>query len=221
MKAVIFDFNGTLFDDTNFHLEAWQRFLRKKFNLDLTLEEVREKFIGPNNSVIFRNYFGENYFTEEELLRLAREKEAEYRAIVQRDTANMQLMEGAPELFDLLVERKIPFALATASHIDNVMFYLEDLGLKKWFTMDRIVYDEGILPSKPDPAFYLEAMKRISMNPEDCIIVEDSPSGIQAAINAKAGQVVVIDRTAPREWLEARKEIHAIVHDFCGFEKFL
>ena len=221
MKAVIFDFNGTLFDDTNFHLEAWQNFMHKKFGIDLTREEVREKFIGPNNSVIFRNYFGEGRFTNEELIALAREKEAEYRAIVHRDPANMQLMEGAPELFDLLVERKIPFALATASHIDNVMFYLEDLGLKKWFSMDRIVYDEGILPSKPDPAFYLEAMKRIGMQPEDCIIAEDSPSGIQAAINAKAGRIVAIDRTAPKEWLEAQTEIYALVHDFRGFEKFL
>ena len=221
MKAVIFDFNGTLFDDTRFHLEAWQVFMHEKFGIDLTPDEIRDGFLGPNNPIIFRNYFGESRFTEEELIQLSREKEMQYRAIVFRDPRNKQLMEGATELFDLLLERKIPFALATASPIDNVMFYLEDLGLKKWFSMDRIVYDEGILPSKPDPAFYLEAMKRLGMKPEDCIIAEDSPSGIQAAINAKAGRIIALDRTAPREWLESKKEIHAIVHDFRGFEKFL
>jgi len=220
MKAVIFDFNGTLFDDTRFHLEAWQKFMHKKFGIDLTLEEVRKDFIGPNNSTIFRNYFGDR-FSEDEMVELAREKEEEYRAAARRDPANMHLMEGAVELFDLLVERNIPFALATASAIENINFYLEDLGLKKWFTMDRIVYDEGVLPSKPDPAFYLEAMKRLGMRPEDCIIAEDSPSGIQAAINARAGCIIAIDRTAPREWLESKTEIHAIVHDFRGFEKFL
>ena len=103
-------------------------------------------------------------------------------------------------------------------------FYLNDLGLKKWFTMDRIVYDQGILPSKPDPAFYLEAAKCIGVDPKDCIIAEDSITGIGAAINAGAGRIVAIDRSVSREWLEARKnagEIHAIVHDFCGFERFL
>lgn len=221
MKAVIFDFNGTLFDDTGFHMEAWQLFMRKKFGIDLVIEDVRKNFIGPNNSVIFRNYFGEGRFTDEEVIQLAGEKEIEYRAVVRRDPANMQLIEGACELFDLLVERNIPFALATASHVDNVMFYLEDLGLNKWFTMDRIVYDDGTMPSKPNPDFYLEAMRRIGMQPEDCIIVEDSAPGIQAAVNAKAGRIIAIDRTTPREWLESRKEIHAIVHDFFGFEKFL
>ena len=220
MKAVIFDFNGTLFDDTRFHLEAWQNFMRGKFGIGLSIDEVRKGFIGPNNSTIFRNYFGDR-FSDAEMVQLAYEKEAEYRSVVRRDPENMHLMEGATELFDLLVERGIPFALATASAIENINFYLEDLGLKKWFTMDRIVYDQGILPSKPDPAFYLEAMKLLNVKAEDCIIAEDSPSGIQAAINAKAGRIVAIDRTAPRDWLEANEHIHAIVHDFRDFEKFL
>lgn len=220
MKAVIFDFNGTLFNDTRFHVCAWQRYMHKKFGIDLTLEEVHRTFIGPNNSAIFRSYFGDRY-TQEEMEQMGREKEREYRAVVRENPDEMHLMEGAPELFDLLVERKIPFALATASAIDNINFYMNDLGLNKWFTMDRIVYDEGKLPSKPDPAFYNEAMSRLNMPPEDCIIVEDSPSGIQAAINAKAGRIIAIDRTAPREWLETKEEIYASIHDYYGFEKYL
>lgn len=93
--------------------------------------------------------------------------------------------------------------------------------MKRWFTMDRIVYDEGKLPSKPDPAFYIEAMRRLNMKREDCVIVEDSPSGIQAAINAGAGRIIAIDRTAPLEWLQSKAEIHAIIHDFYGFERYL
>ena len=124
-------------------------------------------------------------------------------------------------MLDILVEKGIPFALATASPIENIMFYLNDLGLKKWFTLDRIVYEEGKLPSKPNPAFYIEAARRIGLTPEECLIVEDSPTGIQAAINARAEGIIAIDRTARREWLESRKEIIAIIHDFCGFERFL
>ena len=220
MKAVIFDFNGTLFDDTRFHVAAWQKYMRRKFSIDLSLEEVRRGFIGPNNSAIFHSYFGERY-SDTELRSFSREKEAEYRAAAREKPENLRLMDGAPGLFDLLQARGVPFALATASEIENIEFYMEDLGLKKWFTMDRIVYDQGILASKPDPAFYLEAARRLDMDPADCVVAEDSLPGIQAAINAGAGRVVAIDRTTPREKLEANPGIYAVVHDFWGFERFI
>ena len=53
------------------------------------------------------------------------------------------------------------------------------------------------------------------------MIVEDSPTGIQAAINAKAERIIAMDRTAKREWLESKEEISAIRHDFRGFERYL
>lgn len=220
MKAVLFDFNGTLFDDTRFHVEAWQAYMRARFSLDLSLEEVRRRFIGPNNAAIFRSCFGERY-TEAELRAFSREKEEAYRAAVRRNPENLRLIDGAPELFDELARRGTPFALATASEIENVAFYLNELGLKEWFTMERIVYDQGLLASKPDPAFYLEAARRLNVSPADCAVAEDSPAGIQAAINAGAGRIVAVDRTTPRSILEARPEIYAVVHDFRGFEQFI
>lgn len=220
MRAVIFDFNGTLFNDTRFHIEAWQCYMKWKFGIDLTLDEVRKHFIGPNNSAILQNYFG-NRYTAAEIADFGHEKEKEYRRIARSNPDNMRLMDGAPELFDRLIEKKIPFALATASELDNINFYLNELNLKQWFTMERIVYDEGKLPSKPDPAFYIEAMRRLNVSPEDCVIAEDSPSGIQAAINAKAGRIIALDRTASLDWLQAKREIYTIIHDFYGFERYL
>ena len=157
----------------------------------------------------------------EEVARLSGEKEKEYLAAARSDPKNLQLMDGAPEMFDRLTESGVPFALATASPIGNVEFYLEDLGLKRWFTLDRIVYDEGTLPCKPDPAFYIEAARRLGLTPRDCVIVEDSPTGIQAAVNAGAGRIVAMDRTTPRDWLERNPHIDAIIHDFFHFEDAL
>lgn len=220
MKAVLFDFNGTLYNDTRLHVEAWRNFFRKRFNLDLTSEEVQRRCIGPSNVDIFKDFSG-GRLSAEEVARYSAEKEEEYRAAARSNPDNLRLMEGAPEMFDDLTARGIPFALATASPIENVEFYLQDLGLKKWFTLDRIVYEEGKLASKPDPAFYNEAARRLGLTPQDCVVVEDSKTGIQAAINAHAGKIVAIDRTAPREWLESRPEIDVIIHDFRGFERFI
>lgn len=220
MKAIVFDFNGTLFNDTDFHIIAWQKFLRDRFKQNLNRDQVCQRFIGPNNLAILRAYLGEGY-SDAELECMGLEKEAYYRETVREHPDRMRLMKGAPELLDYLNHHGIPFALATASAMDNIQFYLNDLGLRKWFALDRIVYDNGKLASKPDPAFYIEAMRRIGIAPADCIIVEDSPSGIEAADRAGAGRIIAIDRTAPREWLEGNEKIHAIIHDFVGFEKFL
>lgn len=220
MRAVLFDFNGTLFDDTRFHIVAWKRYMRRRFGIELTETQIRERFIGPNNSAILQNVFGD-CLTPEERCAISLEKEAEYRSVVREKRENLCLIDGAAELFDLLVARKIPFALATASVRPNVDFYLHELGLAKWFTIDRIVYDEGKLASKPDPAFYVEAARRIGASPEDCLICEDSRTGIEAAARFGASRIVAIDRTTPRNALDTDPRIYAVIHDFRNFERFL
>ncbi len=220
MKGILFDFNGTLFNDTHLHRQAWHNFFLNNFGWDFSDEEIMRRCLGPSNDDIFKDFF-DGKLSRAEMDELAEKKEIEYRTAVKSDPANMHLIEGAPEMLDMLVEKGIPFALATASPIGNILFYLEDLGLKKWFTIDRIVYEEGKLPSKPNPAFYIEAARRIGLTPEECLIVEDSPTGIQAAINAKAERIIAMDRTAKREWLESKEEISAILHDFRGFERYL
>lgn len=220
MKGILFDFNGTLFNDTHLHRQAWHNFFLNNFGWDFSDEEIMRRCLGPSNDDIFKDFF-DGKLSRAEMDELAEKKEIEYRTAVKSDPANMHLIEGATEMLDMLVEKGIPFALATASPIGNILFYLEDLGLKKWFTIDRIVYEEGKLPSKPNPAFYIEAARRIGLTPEECLIVEDSPTGIQAAINAKAERIIAMDRTAKREWLESKEEISAILHDFRGFERYL
>ena len=86
--------------------------------------------------------------------------------------------------------------------------------------MVKIVYENGELPSKPNPAFYIEAARRIGLTPEECIIVEDSRTGIMAAMNANAGRIVALDRTAPIEWLRSQEKIDRLIHDFYGFENW-
>lgn len=220
MKGILFDFNGTLFNDTHLHRQAWHNFFLKNFGWDFSDEEIMRRCLGPSNDDIFKDFF-DGKLSRAEMDELAEKKEIEYRTAVKSDLANMNLIEGAPEMLDMLVEKGIPFALATASPISNILFYLEDLGLKRWFTIDKIVFEEGKLPSKPNPAFYIEAANRIGLTPEECLIVEDSPTGIQAAINAKAQRIIALDRTAKREWLKSKAEISAIIHDFRGFERYL
>jgi len=220
IKGILFDFNGTLFDDTHFHVAAWKEFAEKSCNQFFTEEEVLMRFIGPSNEATIRTLLGDG-LSDEEVIYYSHKKEEDYRNMVRREHSNMALMDGAVEMLDYLVEKNIPFAMATASEAQNVEFYMEEIGMKRWFSMDRVVYDEGYLPNKPDPAFYIEAARRLGLVPSDCMIIEDSRSGIQAAINAKAARIIAIDRTTPIELLRNYPEIHEIIHDYRDFQRFL
>lgn len=220
MKGILFDFNGTLYNDTHLHLAAWYNFFLKYFGWDLPLEEVHRRCIGPSNTDIFKDFFN-GEMSVEDVEKYSALKEVEYREAARSNPDNLHLMDGAEEMFDKLVEMGIPFAVASASPIENIEFYLEDLNLKRWIGLDKIVYENGELPSKPNPAFYIEAARRIGLTPEECIIVEDSRTGIMAAMNANAGRIVALDRTAPIEWMRSQEKIDRLIHDFYGFENWI
>ena len=209
MKAVLFDFNGTLFCDTRFHLAAWHNFFKKVQGQDYPREELLHRCIGPCNDAIFRDFF-EKELAPDQKKTYEKIKEDEYRAAVLADPRNTALRRGAGEFLDFLAENQIPFALATASPIENVEFYLEHLGLKQWFTLDKIVYDDGNIPQKPHPAFYLEAARRLNLSPADCLIAEDSVTGIRSALAAGAGRIVALSGTTPMEKLSEIDGLFAI-----------
>lgn len=219
MNAILFDFNGTLFDDTRFHIAAWTKFLNEIHGLRYSEQDILSVCLGPNNSKILKHIFPE--LSHDVIMQYSFDKEQIYRDIAGATEETRRLIDGVPEMFDMLVERNIPFAMATASEIHNINFYMDVLGLKRWFTMDRIVYDQGMLPSKPNPAYYAEAAKLLGVDLHDCMIVEDSASGIQAAINAKCAKIIAVDRTQGREALAGNPAIDAVIHDFRGFERFL
>lgn len=219
MGNFIFDFNGTLFLDSEIHRIVWKRFLADRGH-PITDEDFDRYIYGPGNDVVFRHFFGDA-LSRADIDAMSEEKEAAYRAHVLADPALQHLTPGAPEALDLLKARGVPCAVATASIRSNVDFYMDDLGLKRWFDYDHIFYMTGRLPGKPDPAIYLETMKKLGYDPRETTVVEDSHTGIRAAAAAGVGRIIAIDTTMGREALEKVGEVDHIIHDFFGFERFL
>lgn len=187
--GVLFDFNGTLFFDSKKHLEAWQIFLPERLGIEITEEEVRKNCLGQSNPEILTRYFGED-LSKSEIDRLAFEKESLYRSLCKRDEETFHLVKGAEDYFDHLKECGIPFTIATGSEISNVKFYFEEFGIDRWFSLDKMVWDDGVLPSKPNPELYLRAAEKIGVSASECLIFEDSRSGVLAARNANAHAIV-------------------------------
>jgi HAD superfamily hydrolase (TIGR01509 family) len=188
-SGVIFDFNGTLFWDTNLHNKAWDIFL-SQHNMSLSDEDKFRKIHGKNNADIFRSLFG-NDLADEEIGKYVLEKESFYQELCLR--TDMQLAPGATEFLDFLKNNNIPFTIATASGKENIDFYFRYLPLSRWFDYDKVVYNNGKIKGKPDPQIYRLAMEIINKNPEDVIIFEDAVAGLQSAKNARAGKIIVVN----------------------------
>lgn len=191
IKGMLFDFNGTLFYDSDKHISAVQKFFSLKGLPVPSEEDVVLKMFGKTNRNIFKEYYRDDA-TEEELDAYGKEKEALYRESCLSSPETFHLLDGVYEMLDYLKENGIPYNLATGSPIDNLEFYFEYMDLWKWFSMDRVVYDDGSIRGKPAPDMYIEAARRIGLMPQECIVFEDSASGIKAARAAGVGAVYAV-----------------------------
>lgn len=219
MQSIIFDFNGTLFQDTFMHRRAWGKFFAG-FGVEITDAQFYDSMCGPPNDAILRKFL-DPALTDSQVAELAARKEDLYRAIVRSDPAYQQLTGGAPELLDHLQARGIPFAIATGAGKGNMDFYFEVLGIGRWFDWDRIVYAEPGLPGKPDPAIYRIAMEKVGFDPSETTVVEDALPGIQSAVAAGVRRVIAIDTTLGPKAFAGIPEVRAVVHDFRNYERWL
>jgi len=188
IKGAIFDFNGTLFWDTAFHDLAFDIFL-EKHNIQLTGKEKRIKIHGQTNPDIMRSIFGVQ-LTEKEINDYSQDKELIYRQLCIND---LKFAPGAEDLFDFLKANNIPFTIASSSGIENISFYFANMGLDRWFSLDKVVYNNGTFRGKPYPDGFLAAAKKLHVRPEESVIFEDSIAGIEAAENAGAGKIYIVN----------------------------
>jgi beta-phosphoglucomutase len=212
-RGVVFDFNGTLFWDTDLHNRAWDLFLARH-RISLTDAEKHEQFHGKNNADIFNALFPHG-LTGDAAARLAAEKESIYRDLCLE--TSMMLAPGAVEFLEFLLLRSVPFTIATASMADNVEFYFEKLELGRWFDRSRVVYNDGTIRGKPDPQIFHRALEAIGVPGRDAIIFEDSIAGIHAAELSGAGEVIIVNSNNE----DYGRFTHPVIRDFAEVRRDL
>ena len=211
IKGIIFDFNGTLFQDSKLHEDAWREYSAKLRGTPFSDEEMHKYMFGRSNEEIITYAIGRKP-THEECLKWANEKEALYREMVLANPENTHLVDGAEEFFDFVCKNNIPHTIATGSEKTNVDFFVKTFNLEKWFDVDKIVYDDYKIAGKPDPAIYLKALEILNLNPAETLVFEDSYSGITAANNAKIGRIVAINDN-PENFVHKDK-VYKVVRNF-------
>ena len=218
MKGIIFDFNGTLYWDSQLHYDAWREYSKLLRGYEFTDEEMRDKMFGHTNEDIIEYAIGKKP-TKEMVERYGKEKEALYRKRCLLNPENFKLAPGAIEFLDYLKENNIPRTIATMSEWDNVEFYIKEFHLEKWFDLEKIVYSDGTIPGKPAPDIFQIAAKKIGLHPSECVVVEDAIAGIRSAQGAGIGKVIAIASLEPIEFYKKIDGIEEIIKDFYGFDK--
>jgi beta-phosphoglucomutase len=178
-KGIIFDLDGVIVNTARYHYLAWKR-LAGEFGFNFTLED-NEQLKGVNRmrslDIVLKK--GNINLPEARKIELAERKNEQYKKYLTK----MDKSEVLPGILNLLKKlhlMDIKIALGTASK--NAPYILEKLNLKGYFHV--VVDGNSVTKAKPDPEVFLQAAKALELNPQECIVAEDSQAGIEAAKKA-------------------------------------
>lgn len=190
--AVIFDLDGTVLDNEDVYKEAFIRVL-KKYGIDGRNDEfAHARGIGleKNWEHLKGSY---TQLAGIEITQLVHETQDAYHSMMDQ----ISVRDGFKELREGLKEEGIVIALATSNNWWVVEDELEDLRLHEIF--DSITTGEEVAERKPAPDIFLIAARKLEIEPEECVVIEDSPAGITAAKEAGMKVVAVTNEMTRRE----------------------
>lgn len=188
-KACIFDLDGVIVDTAIYHYKAWRR-LANSLGFDFTSAQNEElKGISRIDSLKLILAWGSISKTDEEMERLATQKNDWYVAMIKEMTPE-QILPRAKEFLEEVKANNYLIALGSASK--NAELILTQIGLTAYF--DVLIDGNKVTKSKPDPEVFLVAAKELKVKPEECVVFEDAIAGVQAAKNGKMKVVGIGDR---------------------------
>lgn len=212
-QGILLDLDGTMVDNMPVHLSTWVELL-KEMDVEITDQEFHHRFAGQTNHAIFRALFGDR-FSAEQIAKMAAYKEALYR---ERYAAELRPIDGLPELLDLLEKEAIPVAVASSGPTVNVSFVIDALGWRKRF--GAITTGDDITHCKPHPEAFLITAEKLGIRPEECLVFEDAPSGIESAHRAGM-EIIALTTTMPESELCNRPSVIHVCNDFHQAMHFL
>ena len=172
-KAVIWDMDGVIADTAPYHLRAWQEVFQKR-GVNFPEDDFKRNF-GQRNDTIIRNTLGKD-ISPSEIDVIAAEKEENFRQRVKND---IKPLPGAIKLIKSLKEHGFTQALASSAPIENIRLVIRGLGIENFF--QAIVSGREVKEGKPSPQGFLLAAKKLGVEPQDCIVIEDAIAGVAAA----------------------------------------
>lgn len=201
--AVIFDMDGVICHTNPYHAKAFEAFF-KKYNIESSEEEFQEHMYGKHNSYIMQHFFKKT-IAPDELIKLEFEKEELFR-IIYKD--QITPIAGYLEFLEDLKRNDLKTGVATSAPKENMDLILDALHIRS--KMGSILCSENVSHHKPHPEVYLTSANNLQVEPKNCVVFEDSFSGITAGLNAGMTVVGVLS-THTKDQLPI---CHAYINDY-------
>ncbi len=182
VKGIIFDLDGVLVSTDEMHYQAWKRLAEELGITGFTKEDNRrQRGVSRMDSLEIVLEKSDKQYSEEEKVVLAERKNNYYLELLEHmdDSA---VLSGVKDTLRELKDKGLLLAVGSASK--NAPAILEKTGLMGY--LDQVSCGLDTTKSKPDPEVFLVAARKLQLDPNECLVVEDSAAGIEAA---KAGKM--------------------------------
>lgn len=198
IKAVIFDFDGVIADTEPVHYAAFRNVLSEEGYI-LSEDEYYGKYLAYDDKTLFREYFSNNKvkLSNEDLERLLVRKSHLYDDLVKDE---MRIFPGV-DLFLENIYNKFRIAIGSGALKKEIVHALEILRINKYFEL--IISADDVERSKPDPEVYNKVLDSLNIGGRDsikaveCVVIEDSIYGIEAAKNAGMKCIALTNSYSP------------------------
>lgn len=194
LTAVLFDMDGLMFDTERIFLEAWEAVKAPAGLLGVPVKPEDTLGMSVSDTILLLVAAGmEEAAAQEAFMRV----DSHRRKLIQRRPAPIK--PGLRELLTFLQAAGIPAAVASSAGEEEVRYLLDKAGILTFF--QTFATGDQVLHSKPEPDIFLLAANRLGVQPEGCMVLEDSHNGIRAAHAAGMLPVMVPDLLQPEEWV--------------------
>ncbi len=183
IKAFLFDLNGTMIDDMPYHIKGWHKILND-FGANITEEETMHQSYGKADELLERVF--PFRFTQEQKDEITIKKEMAYQ---QAFLPHLKLIDGLEEFIQQAKKDNIKIAIGSAAMLFNIDYVLDNLNIRHYF--DAIISANDVILSKPNGETYLKCAEALGVLPNECIVFEDVPKGVESAVNAGMNAVVI------------------------------
>ena len=209
LKGVLFDFDGTLADTMEGHYLAWKSALGE-YGIPIEMGDYYP-LEGAGLHEVAREFAKGPTWTEAAIDELVRKKKKYY---VSRQP--ITFFPGVEPLISELKDRKVPMAVVTAGHLDQLRLSVPQRFLEQF---DALITGDMFMRGKPDPEPYLRGAAELGLSPDECVAVENSPLGVRSAHRAKT-YCIAICSTVGRSDLAEADEILERFEDLRNSMKF-
>ena len=206
-KAFLFDLNGTIINDMEYHTLAWHAIMNVNLGATISYNDVKKEMYGKNAEVLER-VFGSEKFTAEQVEFLSNNKEKRYQQLYM---PHLALINGLDLFFEKAKEQEIQMAIGSAAIPFNIDFVLDGLNIRHYFKAIVSAHDVEI--SKPNAETFLKAAKALNIEPKNCVVFEDAPKGVESAANAGM-QCIVLTTTHEIYEFSEYNNIIAFIDDY-------